>query len=282
MNSTRFAPSPTGRLHLGHAYSAVLGHSLARESGGRFLVRIEDLDQTRSRPEFISAIFEDLRWLGISWDEPVLVQSERGAAYRKALDHLRAEGLVYACFCTRTDIAAALEAPHGPAASRYPGTCRRLPDDPGRRASAAHSWRLDAAKAFARSGPVSWVEADGQRFTADAAQFDDVILARKDAPAAYHLACVVDDAASGVTLVTRAVDLRASTPVQRLLQMLLRLPEPTYLHHPLVGHSDGRRLAKRDRAPTLAALREAGVSGEALAANLAAGKLPLGFDFLDA
>lgn len=282
MNSTRFAPSPTGRLHLGHAYSAVLGHSLASESGGRFLVRIEDLDQTRSRPEFMDGIFEDLRWLGLSWDEPVLVQSDRGASYREALEQLRAEGLVYPCFCTRADIAAALEAPHGPAGPLYPGTCRRLPDDPARRAAEAHSWRLDAREALATTGPISWVEADGQRFEADAVEFDDAILARKDAPAAYHLACVVDDAASGVTLVTRAVDLRTSTPVQRLLQMLLALPEPTYLHHSLVGHSDGRRLAKRDCAPTLAALRDAGVSGEALAADLAAGKLPLGFDFLDA
>lgn len=278
---SRFAPSPTGRLHLGHAYSAALGHAQARQSGGKFLLRIEDLDQTRSRPEFVNGIDEDLHWLGLEWDEPVLAQSQRGAAYEDALDRLRKRGLVYPCFCTRSDIAAALEAPHGPS-THYPGTCRGLADDPQRRASEPHSWRLDVAKALAITGLPSWTEIDGRRFTAARADFDDVILARKDAPAAYHLACVVDDASSGVTLVTRAADLRASTPVQCLLQMLLDLPEPTYLHHPLVAHADGRRLAKRDLAPTLAAMREGGVDGRALAAELAVGKLPLGFGFVDA
>jgi glutamyl-Q tRNA(Asp) synthetase len=279
---TRFAPSPTGRLHLGHAFSAVLGHDRAEASGGEFLLRIEDLDATRARSEFVDGIFEDLRWLGLDWANPVLVQSERGDAYAEALEALRTRGLVYPCFCTRADIAAALEAPHGPAAAHYPGTCRHLPDDPELRASRPHSWRLDAAKALALAGIPSWTEADGSRFTADPAEFDDVILARKDAPAAYHLACVVDDAASGVNLVTRAADLRASTPVQRLLQMLLELPQPTYLHHPLVAHADGRRLAKRDKAPTLAAMRSAGVDGRQLATDLVAGKLPLGFAFIGA
>jgi glutamyl-Q tRNA(Asp) synthetase len=276
---TRFAPSPTGRLHLGHAFSAALGHQRARCSGGKFLLRIEDLDQTRSRPEFVDAIVEDLRWLGLEWDEPLLIQSQRESAYEQALEQLREQGLVYPCFCTRSDIAAALEAPHG-VATHYPGNCRRLPDDPNRRASTPHSWRLDAAKALAAVGLLSWTEADGRRFTSAREDFDDVILARKDAPAAYHLACVVDDAASGVTLVTRAADLRSSTPIQRLLQTLLGLDEPTYLHHPLVAHSDGRRLAKRDRAPTLAAMRESGVDGPALARELAAAKLPLGFTFI--
>jgi glutamyl-Q tRNA(Asp) synthetase len=278
---TRFAPSPTGRLHLGHAFSAVLGHQRARTSGGKFLLRIEDLDQTRSRSEFVDGIMEDLHWLGLEWDKPLLVQSKRAGAYDDALDQLRDQGLVYACFCTRSDIAAALEAPHCPSA-HYPATCRGLPDDPERRASAPHSWRLDAAKALAITGLPSWTEANGRRFNSAREDFDDVILARKDAPAAYHLACVVDDSASGVTLVTRAADLRASTPIQRLLQMLLELPEPTYLHHRLVAHADGRRLAKRDLAPTLAAMREKGVEGEALAADLLAGKLPLGFSFIDA
>ena len=282
MNITRFAPSPTGRLHLGHAFSAVLGHAITRESGGKFLVRIEDLDQTRSRADFAEGIFEDLRWLGLGWDEPVLVQSERGAAYEEALGRLRAQGLVYPCFCTRSDIATALAAPHGPAGAHYPGTCRSLPDAPDRRAAMPHSWRLDVSKALAQAGAVSWTEAVGRKFDANPAEFEDVILARKDVPAAYHLACVVDDAVSGVTLVTRAADLRPSTPVQRLLQLLLGLPEPTYLHHPLVAHSDGRRLAKRDRAPTLAAIRESGVDSRALAMDLLAGKLPLGFSFVDA
>jgi glutamyl-Q tRNA(Asp) synthetase len=274
---SRFAPSPTGRLHLGHAYSAVLGS----RSAGRFLLRIEDLDQTRSRLEFVEGIGEDLRWLGLDWHQPALVQSERASVYDGALRRLRGMGLVYPCFCTRGDIAAALEAPHGVAA-RYPGTCRSLPDDAERRASLPHSWRLDAGKALAMAALPSWSEADGRQFTSARGDFDDVILARKEAPAAYHLACVVDDAESGVTLVTRAADLRPSTPVQRLLQILLSLPQPTYLHHRLVAHADGRRLAKRDRAPTLEAMRDQGVDGRALTRDLAAGKLPLGFAFTDA
>jgi glutamyl-Q tRNA(Asp) synthetase len=269
-------------LHLGHAYSAVLAHDRARQSGGRFLLRIEDLDPTRSRPEFVEAIFEELEWLGLGWDEPVLVQSRRNSSYEDALEDLRAQGLVYACFCTRSDIAAALEAPHGPAGAHYPGTCRALPDDPKRRATTPHCWRLDSGKALDLAGFPSWTEDDARRFDTSPADFQDVILGRKDAPAAYHLACVVDDAASGVTLVVRGADLRFSTPVQRLLQDLLGLPEPRYLHHPLVAHADGRRLAKRDRAPTLAAMRENGVDGRALSAELLAGKLPLGFTFLEA
>lgn len=280
MIATRFAPSPTGLLHLGHAFSAVLGHERARRGGGKFLLRIEDLDRTRSRPEFVGGIVEDLRWLGLDCDEPLLIQSQRAGAYEEALDRLRQRGLVYPCFCTRSDIAAALEAPHGVSA-HYPGTCRGLPDDPDRRASTPHSWRLDAGKALAAAGLPSWTEADRHRFTSTREEFDDVILARKDAPAAYHLACVVDDAASRVTLVTRASDLRGSTPIQRLLQTLLGLAEPAYLHHRLVAHGDGTRLAKRDRAPTLAAMRESGVDGRALARDLAEGKLPLGFAFID-
>lgn len=276
---SRFAPSPTGRLHLGHAFSAVTAHARAIEAGGRFLVRIEDLDQSRSRPKFVEAIFDDLEWLGLQWSEPVLVQSRRAAAYSAALEQLRALGLVYPCFCTRSDIAAALEAPHG-AQSHYPGTCRGLADDPARRATEPHSWRLYAEKAINRAGLPGWSE-DGKHFASTARDIDDVILARKDAPAAYHLACVIDDSESGVTLVVRAADLRGSTPVQRLLQSLLGLPEPEYHHHRLVAHAGGRRLAKRDRAPTLAAMRESGVDGPALAARLRSGALPLGFDWLE-
>ena len=279
---TRFAPSPTGRLHLGHAFSAVAGHLNARDSSGKWLLRIEDLDQTRSRPKFIEGIFEDLRWLGLHWDEPMLVQSQRGDAHEAALQQLRERGLAYPCFCTRADIATALEAPHGPTGPHYPGTCRALPDDPQRRASTPHSWRLDAVKALAVTGLPGWTEGDGRRFQSARTDFGDAILARKDAPAAYHLACVVDDAASGVNLVVRAADLRSSTPIQRLLQTLLGFSEPTYLHHQLVAHSDGRRLTKRDLAPTLAAMREDGADGERLAGDLALGKLPLGFTFIDA
>ena len=278
---TRFAPSPTGRLHLGHAFSAALGHQRARESGGTFLLRIEDLDQGRSRPEFVEGIFEDLRWLGIDWEEPVLVQSERTATYQEALDGLRERRLVYACFCTRADIAQSLTAPHGDAATSYPGTCRALPDDPERRASTPHCWRLNSAAALEQTGLPTWTEADGTTFSSVASQIGDAILARKDAPASYHLSCVIDDSASGVNLVVRGADLRPSTPIQRLLQELLGLPEPHYLHHPLVTHADGRRLAKRDLAPTLAAMRESGVAGPALAGGLSRGELPLGFAFRD-
>ena len=277
MNTTRFAPSPTGRLHLGHAYSALLGWSQARENGGKFLLRIEDLDQTRSRPEFVDGIYEDLGWLGLDCDKPVIVQSQRTAAYAEALERVKARGLAYACFCTRADIAQSLTAPHGDAALSYPGTCRALPDDPERRARTPHCWRLDSGTALERVGLPSWTETDGGRFTAEPADIGDAILARKDAPASYHLACVVDDAASGVTLVVRGADLRPSTPIQRLLQVLLGLPEPEYLHHPLVTRADGRRLAKRDLAPTLAAMREDGGDGRRLADDLIHGKLPLGF-----
>ena len=277
MLTSRFAPSPTGQLHLGHAYSAILAHKAAREAGGRFLLRIEDLDQTRSRPEFVEVIEKDLCWLGLEWDGEPLVQSMRSGIYADALDKLRAQGLSYPCFCTRSDIAEALNAPHGPAPARYPGTCRGLPDDPARRASEPHSWRLDAAKAIEAVGIPRWTELDGKIVAGTVGGIDDEILARKDAPASYHLACVVDDAASGVTLVVRGADLRSSTPVQRLLQTLLELPEPAYLHHPLVVHKDGRRLAKRDKAPTLTAMRDSGVDGRELAWQLLQGRLPAGF-----
>ena len=279
---SRFAPSPSGRLHLGHAYSAVIGHQSASTSGGEFRLRIEDLDQTRCRPEYVDGIFEDLRWLGLEWSEAVLVQSQRTAAYAEALDQLKSRGLAYACFCTRADIAQSLTAPHGDAATSYPGTCRPLPDDPERRASTPHCWRLDSGNALALAGLPSWSEADGQEYRAGEHDIGDAILARKDAPASYHLSCVVDDAASGVNLVVRGADLRASTPIQRLLQMLLALPEPQYLHHALVGHADGRRLAKRDQAPTLAGMRESGVDGHELADSLRDGELPLGFRFIEA
>ncbi len=273
MTTTRFAPSPSGRLHLGHAYSAALG----RARGERFLLRIEDLDRGRCRPEFVAGIIEDLDWLGIAIDGTPLVQSERTQIYATALERLKGENLVYPCFCTRADIAQSLTAPHGDAGSTYPGTCRGLADDPGRRAATAHSWRLDSTAALVRTGLPGWTEDDGRSFSAAPAELGDAILARKDAPASYHLACVVDDAASGVSLIVRGEDLRPSTPIQRLLQTLLGLPEPKYLHHELVTHDDGRRLAKRDLAPTLAAMRAAGVDGRALATDLIAGRLPLGF-----
>ena len=278
---TRFAPSPSGRLHLGHAFSAAIGNARARSAGGKFRLRIEDLDQTRCKSEFVGGIYEDLSWLGVEWDEPVLVQSKRTAAYEAALRELKSRSLVYACFCTRSDIAQSLTAPHGDAATSYPGTCRALPDNPERRRTTPHCWRLNSAKALELAGLPTWVEADGRSFTAKPGDIGDAILARKDAAASYHLCCVVDDGESGVTTVVRGADLRAATPVQRLLQSLLGLDGPIYLHHPLVTHEDGRRLAKRDLAPTLAAMRENGIDGLGLTADLLAGKLPLGFAFRD-
>jgi glutamyl-Q tRNA(Asp) synthetase len=278
MTTSRFAPSPTGRLHLGHAYSAVLG----RGAGTRWLLRIEDLDPGRSRPEFVGGILEDLAWLGLPHDGAMLVQSKRTQLYAAALQRLVDEGLAYPCFCTRADIAASLTAPHGDAATGYPGTCRGQPDDPARRAATPHSWRLDSAAAIARIGLAGWREVDETRFAAREQDIGDAVLARKDAPSSYHLACVVDDADSGVDLVVRGADLRPSTPIQRLLQRLLDLPEPTYLHHRLVVHEDRRRLAKRDQAPNLAALREAGVDGRKLRDELGNGRLPYGFRLADA
>lgn len=205
------------------------------------------------------------------------MQSARTEAYAEALEALKVRGLVYACFCTRAEIAQSLTAPHGDAGSQYPGTCRPLADDPGRRASTPHCWRLDSGKALAMAGLPRWTEHGGSRFESSAGDFGDAILARKDAPSSYHLSCVVDDAASGVNLVVRGEDLRPSTPTQRLLQSLLGLPEPAYLHHPLITHDDGRRLAKRDLAPTLEALRNSGVDGPGLVKQLLDGHLPLGF-----
>ena len=255
----------------------MIGHAQARESGGEFRLRIEDLDPSRCRPEFIDGIFEDMDWLGLAVDGPPIVQSGRTQLYQQALDRLKADGLVYACFCTRAEIAQSLTAPHGDAGTQYPGTCRPLPDDPERRATTPHCWRLDSSRALKVGGLPGWTETGGARFESKPGDFGDAILARKDAPSSYHLACVVDDAASGVNLVVRGEDLRPSTPTQRLLQNLLGLPEPAYLHHPLVTHEDGRRLAKRDQAPTLAVMRTEGVDGLVLAEQLIEGRLPLGF-----
>lgn len=262
---SRFAPSPTGRLHLGHALSAIRAHDLARAGGGRFLLRIEDIDTGRSRAEHVAAILDDLAWLGLTWDGPVLFQSERLALYAAALDRLKAMGLVYPCFCTRAEIAAAANAPHD-RVPVYPGTCRALAaPDPDR----PHAWRIDMAKAVALAGPHDWTD-HGRRIAADPLAQGDVVLARKDAGAAYHLAVVVDDAAQGVTDIGRGADLFEATHIHRLLQALLGLPVPRWHHHPLLLGADGKRLAKRDGAPTLAAIREGGQDGRALADRLRA------------
>ena len=257
---TRFAPSPTGRLHLGHAYSVMLAHDFARARGGQFLLRIEDIDPGRCREAFVEGICEDLRWLGLNWDGEIVRQSERMPVYAGALDRLREMGLLYPCFCTRRDIAASASAPHGPEGAVYPGTCRSLsPEERAERAATdPHCWRIDMAEAARRAGPLSWHDARAGEIAADPARHGDVVLARKDAPVAYHLAVTVDDAAQGITDVVRGEDLFAATHVHRLLQALLGLPTPAYHHHPLLRDDNGRRLAKRDGAPTLAELRSQG------------------------
>jgi glutamyl-Q tRNA(Asp) synthetase len=268
---TRFAPSPTGRLHLGHAVSAIRSHDFARSRGGRFLLRIEDIDGTRSRVEFVEGILEDLAWLGLRWDS-VVFQSERLAIYDAALEELKARGLVYPCFCTRAEIAASASAPQGEVGPAYRGTCRGLSAAEVRaRAHLAHCWRLDMAKALAITGPLEWHDAIVGTVSADPLAQGDVVLARKDAPASYHLAVTVDDAAQGVTDVVRGVDLFAATDVHRVLQALLGLPVPTYHHHALVLDAAGRRLAKRDGALSLAEMRAVGEDGLALAVRLRAG-----------
>lgn len=262
---TRFAPSPTGHLHLGHAYAALY----ARERGERFLLRMEDIDVTRSRPEFEAAIREDLAWLGLAWDGPELRQSTRFDAYRTALTRLESEGLLYPCFCTRSEIAAeiarAVEAPHGPEGPLYPGTCRGLSSSERKariESGAPYALRLDVGAA-ARRLPALTFHEDGEgpqrgEIVVDPLLFGDVVLARKETPASYHLAVVVDDAFQDVTLVTRGEDLFAATHIQRVLQMLLDLPAPSYAHHRLILDANGRKFSKRDQSVTLRALREAG------------------------
>jgi glutamyl-Q tRNA(Asp) synthetase len=281
---TRFAPSPTGQLHLGHAWSAMRAHDFARARGGRFLLRIEDIDPGRCREEHVAQIMSDLSWLGLDWDGVAIRQSARMAVYAQALARLEADGLIYPCFCTRADIAreiaASAAAPHGPHGQLYPGTCRSMAEDQraSRRRAEPHALRLDMARATARAGPLSFVEDEQGAITVDAAAFGDVVLARRDAPVAYHLAVVVDDAAQGITDVVRGVDLFTATHVHRLLQALLGLPTPTYHHHALVVGADGRRLAKRDRAATLASLRQRGVDPRAVLDGLRFGQLPIGLE----
>jgi len=275
---TRFAPSPTGYLHLGHAFAALTAHDAA--AGGRFLLRIEDLDAGRCRPEYVTAIFENLSWLGLTWEEPVLRQSMRSAAYAAALRTLEAMGLVYPCFCTRKEIAEeiahSIEAPHGPEGPLYPGTCRALSQDLQRERMAREPYalRLDVAKAAALAGALTFEERgqgpNGECGTVavNPMLFGDIVLARKEMPAAYHLAVVVDDADQGVTLVTRGNDLFSATHVQRLLQALLGLPAPAYAHHRLILDEHGKKFSKRDNAVTLRVLREEGATPEQIRGRL--------------
>ncbi|MCI4663851.1 MAG: tRNA glutamyl-Q(34) synthetase GluQRS [Neomegalonema sp.] len=291
----RFAPSPNGALHLGHAFSALTAWDAAQKKKGRFLVRIEDLDRQRCRPELEAAMLEDLRWLGLNWEEPVLRQSERFEAYTDALASLEQRGLLYPCFCSRKDIDAALSAPqegagaadNGPDGPAYPGVCRNLsePERANRKASGAKfALRLDMRKAIAALGgggvvaKLSFKEI-GQGPNGEKGRINlspeqlvercgDIALARKDFPTSYHLAVTLDDAHQGVTIVTRGEDLFGATPIHRLLQALLGRPTPHYRHHRLIRDDLGRRLAKRDKDKALAALRAEGISPEQLREQL--------------
>ncbi len=272
---TRFAPSPTGLLHLGHACAAWFAWRHARQAGGRFLLRIEDIDPGRCRAEFAEAIEDDLRWLGLDWDGPVRVQSHHLPDYAADLAALEARSLLYPCFCSRAEIArevaASASAPHGPdGAPLYPGTCRHLDAATRQQRIAAgqpHAWRLDMGRAAAAVPPLSLSDAAQGRVPCAPERFGDVVLGRRDAPASYHLCATHDDALAGVTLVTRGIDLRPAADLHRLLQQLMGWPETAYAHHALVTDANGRRLSKRDHDATLRSLREAGHSPAAVLAT---------------
>ena len=274
VSATRFAPSPNGRLHIGHAFSALCAHDFARTFGGKFLLRIEDIDGTRSRPEHIAAIIDDMTWLGLHPDGAPLFQSQRIASYAAALERLKEKGLVYQCWCTRSEIAEALKhqpVRHGPDGPIYPGTCRGRSGRDG-----DFCWRLDMEKAVALTGPLNWTDLAAGPQIADPAIFGDVVLWRKDAPASYHLAATLDDAADAISHVVRGMDLFAYTAIHRLLQQLLDLPQPLYWHHPLLLDESGEKLAKSRASKPLSELREAGENGAAIVAALRRGQLPLG------
>jgi glutamyl-Q tRNA(Asp) synthetase len=257
---TRFAPSPTGPLHLGHAYSALFAHDMARAAGGTFLLRIEDIDQSRARPEWESQIYDDLAWLGLTWPTPVMRQSDRLPAYAAALDTLWARGLLYPCTCNRRDILAAASAPQegaamGPDGIIYPGTCRVQSRTGPRPLDTA--LRLDMNKALQAVDTETFYGAGNQHMTDN---IGDVVLSRRDMGTSYHLSVVIDDAAQHITDVVRGADLREATPIHVLLQHLLQLPTPTYHHHRLIRDDAGKRLAKRDDARAIATYREGGAT----------------------
>lgn len=267
--TTRFAPSPSGHLHLGHAFSGLFSEQAARQSSGRFLLRIEDIDSTRCRPHFTREMIEDLTWLGLKWDAPPLVQSSRSEAYAQALNRLSGMELLYPCFCTRADIkaemGAAAAAPHGPDGPLYPGRCRKLTSSARQERKAAgvpYALRLDVSRAQALSGPLTWFDREKGEIAAEPEIFGDVVLARKDIATSYHLSVTLDDAFQDITLVTRGEDLFQATHVHRLLQALLELPVPQWHHHSLVLDDQGRRLAKRDGALSLRQLRSEGKTAQ--------------------
>lgn len=276
MTVTRFAPSPNGSLHLGHAYSAIVAHDIAKLRGGRFLLRIEDIDGVRSLPGKAEEFREDLAWLGLEWEE-VPPQSTRLANYEEVAQFLLHEKLLYPCTCTRSEIEAL--APHmGPEGMIYPGTCKGRSLDPGKPVAL----RLDTEKAMEQLGELVWEDEVCGMQVADPRQFGDVVLVRKDAPASYHLAATLDDAADGVTLVTRGQDLFAATHIHRVLQGLLGLPVPAWHHHPILFGDDGEKLAKRRNSPSLADRRKAGEDGRELAGQLRAGQFPAGISLATA
>ncbi len=267
---TRFAPSPTGLLHLGHAYAALRAWEEARAGQGAMLLRLEDIDTTRCRPHYEAAIFEDLKWLGLAWPEPVWRQSGRMEVYRGALQRLEALGVVYPCFCTRKELAG-IDAPQGPDGPLYPGTCRAIPEEERQaRLLTASAWsmRLDVAKAQRLTGPLQWIDLDRGLQRAEPGILGDVVLARKDIATSYHLAVTVDDAAQHITVVTRGEDLFMSTHIHRLLQALLGLPVPVWRHHRLICDDTGKRLAKRDDSRSIRSYRDAGFSPADLKALL--------------
>jgi glutamyl-Q tRNA(Asp) synthetase len=270
---TRFAPSPNGPLHLGHAYAALVAHDRARTENGTFQLRIEDIDGARSRADLSAEFLADLAWLGLAWDGPVRFQSARLADYAAGAARLRAIGLLYPCRCSRAEVAAAAHA-KGPDGPLYAGTCRGRDIDPE-----GAAWRLDMAAASARAGPLAWFDEIAGEQVAAPQIFGDVVLVRRDAPASYHLAATLDDAADGVTVVTRGADLFAATHVHRLLQALLDLPVPRWHHHALLVDTVGDKLAKRRGSPGIADRRRAGEDGPAIIADLRAGRLPAGISF---
>ena len=270
MTVTRFAPSPNGPLHLGHAFSAIVAHDLAREERGRFLLRIEDIDGPRSRPELTDEFRRDLEWLGLEWEE-VPAQSTRLTTYDAAARNLLDRGLLYPCTCTRADIEA-LKPRLGSQGAIYPGTCKGSVVDLGKPAAL----RLDIDRAMAESGHLFWEDALAGQQVADPRGGGDVVIVRKDAPASYHLAATLDDAADGVTLVTRGADLFDATHIHRLLQDLLGLPVPLWYHHGLLTDESGQKLAKRRGSPSLADRRRSGENGQALADALRSGEFPAG------
>ena len=269
---TRFAPSPTGLLHKGHAYSALMAYRYAQAHSGTFILRIEDIDTSRCKPEFIDTIYEDLEWLGIRWTNPVRIQSHHMDSYQANLDKLRGMGLAYPCFCTRKDVQNEIEraghAPHGPEGIIYPGICRNLSieEQISRIANQeAHAWRLNLEKSLQVTGEtIHWHDELHGIQMASPRDLGDIILSRKDTPTSYHLSVITDDAIQSITHIVRGEDLFHATHIHLVLQKLLGLPQPRYIHHPLLTDKAGKRFAKRDKAQTLKSIRASGISATQL------------------